>query len=283
MWSLDGTAKRRQSGESYASGQPSKSSPTAPESPSALVSIEQCSPSRNHPTFLRGLSQTNANLFEGGSACVLNYTRFGRRDRRAPRASRSPVCQYRSRASVEGAIKKLDKYIKRFLKNKWVCAAMALNPTVRKQGLRKLLIEECDMPDRYKKTPSFIKSRVKHYRKQVKDQQGDFQIVGHARPVPKRANRFTTTQYDAGQQEITHNPGDVWECYNSDLSRFKCINGEPAIQYWKSMAQHRDMVPLVLARSGYSRCSVLSASAERLFSHVGCKRLKLRSILPPYY
>ncbi|KAJ9109919.1 hypothetical protein QFC19_001899 [Naganishia cerealis] len=46
------------------------------------------------------------------------------------------------RQSSEEAIGKLLKYLKRFLRNPWVCAAFALDPTVREEDLLKLLTEE---------------------------------------------------------------------------------------------------------------------------------------------
>jgi hypothetical protein len=172
--------------------------------------------------------------------------------------------------SSEAAIKKLNKYLKRFLNNQWVCAAFALDPTVREEGLQALRVDTYNMPKQYKKTMAFIRDRTKDYvnksNRRLGPQENDVQML---KPKPKRVNKFASTRFQAGHQEISHNVDDPWECYNSDLKRFETVENESVLGYWKRMSQHRDMVPLCHFARDVLGLASSSASVERLFSHAG--------------
>ncbi|KAJ9095956.1 hypothetical protein QFC21_005318 [Naganishia friedmannii] len=147
----------------------------------------------------------------------------------------------------EAAIKKLEKYLKKFLKNQWVCAAMAP----------------------FNKTMQFLETRTQHYKKVLKRNsndptQRDIEIV---KTVSQRNNKFASTRYEAGRQPITHNPDDPWDCYISGDSRFATYSGERVLNYWKRMAQETDIIPLFCAATDILGMASSSASVERLFSH----------------
>ena len=173
-------------------------------------------------------------------------------------------------ASSQAAIRKLNKYLKRFLNNFWVCVAFALDPTVREEGLNTLLVETYDMPRQYKKTIAFVRERLQHYAGLTKDGiRGNNKEVQIVKPKPKRVNKFASTRFQAGHQEVVHDVDDPWECYNSDLKRFETVENESVLAYWNRMRQHDDIYPLCLVARDVLGLASSTASVERLFSHAG--------------
>jgi len=172
------------------------------------------------------------------------------------------------REASEAAIKKLQKYLNKFLMNKWVCAAFAFDPTVRQEGLEKLLTKAYAGGKYYEATIDWIKTKTKDYQEFLKDRNIDVDDVQWVKK-PKRVNKFASSRFQAGHQEITHDMKDPWACYNSELKRFETTEDEPVLAYWKRMAEHREMLPLALFVRDVLGLASSSASVERLFSQAG--------------
>lgn len=109
------------------------------------------------------------------------------------------------------------------------CAAFALDLTVRAEGLQQLLSVEYDSSDCYDNTLNFIQDWVKVYQEALKGSSSPTEeevkwVKKHA-----RVNKFASSRYKAGHQEITHDVDDPWECYNSEMKRFETVETNP---YW---------------------------------------------------
>ncbi|KAJ9092756.1 hypothetical protein QFC19_008609 [Naganishia cerealis] len=173
------------------------------------------------------------------------------------------------RTSSANAIKKLDKYLKRFLRNKWLTAALALDPTVREEGLKRLLTQEYKATGWYERTIDFIKERITFHQAQQGEsgalQEDDVQWVQE----PKRANKFASRRFQPGRRETAADVTDPWACYNLDIKRFETKENEPVLVYWKRMSMERELRPLALAAKDILGLASSSASVERLFSQSG--------------
>lgn len=173
------------------------------------------------------------------------------------------------RKSSDNAIKKLEKYLNRFIMNPWVLAALALDPTVRQEGLYKLLNEEYDAPTEYYGSLNYIKERIEYH-----SQNSSYTHAPQSDEVkwinaPKRVNKYASSRFQPGPQDVDHDVNDPWECYNSDARRFDTKLNEPVLVYWKRMSMEREMLPLALAARDILGLASSSASVERLFSHAG--------------
>jgi hypothetical protein len=171
--------------------------------------------------------------------------------------------------SSEEAIEKIQKYLKKFVTNRWLCAAFALDPTVREEGLHKLLTEVYGAAPWYERTLRWINKRVKVYQEELKHTLSPKQEEVEWVNKPKRVNKFASARFQAGHQEITHDVDDPWACYNSDLKRFETVENEPILHYWKRMAEHKEMLPLAYVARDVLGLASSSASVERLFSQAG--------------
>ncbi|KAJ9116495.1 hypothetical protein QFC22_001640 [Naganishia vaughanmartiniae] len=174
------------------------------------------------------------------------------------------------RQSSDAAVKKLRKYLSRFIKNKWVCAAMALDPTVRQIGLEKLLTEEYKADAHFKDTIRFIKGSVSDCQSMTEDPADEGEDEVRVTRKPDRPNRFASDQYQTGHQEaIDFDVKDPWSCYTAKAARYATFAGEPVLAYWKRMAEYKEMLPLAMVARDVLGLASSSASVERLFSHAG--------------
>lgn len=173
------------------------------------------------------------------------------------------------RECSDGAVDKLRKYLFKFLQNPWVCAAFALDPTVREEGMSQLLTVEYEGQQYFDTTLEFIKDRIRVYQESMKSsrspKEDDVKWVKKA----TRVNKFASSRYLTGQKEITHDVHDPWECYNSDMKRFETTENESVLDYWKRMAAFPEMRPLAMVARDVLGLASSSASVERLFSHAG--------------
>jgi hypothetical protein len=174
------------------------------------------------------------------------------------------------RESSDAARDKLKKYMSTFLVNRWVCAAFALDPTVREEGLETLLTKVYQGQMYYEKTVRWIKKRVERYRELYHN--GSLRVPDEVEVVnkPKRVNRFASTRFQVGNQaEVTHDTTDAWACYNSEVPRYTTFDGETPLAYWKRMAEYKEMKPLADVAKDLLGMASSTASVERLFSHAG--------------
>ncbi|KAJ9117620.1 hypothetical protein QFC22_004470 [Naganishia vaughanmartiniae] len=174
------------------------------------------------------------------------------------------------RDSSTEAVQKLQKYVKKFVQNKWVLAAFCFDPTVRDRGMKQLLTKEYAAEKFYTKTIKFIKGKMEVNQAalqngQARKKMDEIKVVERS----KRINKFASAQYQAGQQEITVDRSDPWACYNSAESRYATFDGELPLAYWKRMAQYAEMLPLAYVARDVLGLASSSASVERLFSQAG--------------
>ncbi|KAJ9092212.1 hypothetical protein QFC21_006958 [Naganishia friedmannii] len=149
------------------------------------------------------------------------------------------VTAARKRSSV-GAVKKLTKYLNKFLRNKWVCMAYALDPTVRDDGLRECLAFY-GLLGVFDDVLYLINNKLLEYKEEVEDQHSsdtdDVRVVNeHQRP-----NKFASARIKAGKQVIDYDREDPWQCYNSGAAEFATIIGEPVLHYWRRMYEEKEM------------------------------------------
>ncbi|KAJ9095036.1 hypothetical protein QFC21_005829 [Naganishia friedmannii] len=180
-----------------------------------------------------------------------------------------PSAAHDRRRCVVEAVARLQKYLNKFVQNPWVCAAFALDPTVREEGLSQLLTVEYDGSKCFENTLTFIRLRTEEYQEAMKGssrrREEEVQWVKkHA-----RVNKFASSRYKAGHQDITHDVDDPWECYNSEMKRFETLENESVLGYWKRMAEHKEMRPLAMVAKDILGLASSSASVERLFSQAG--------------
>ncbi|KAJ9122637.1 hypothetical protein QFC22_002066 [Naganishia vaughanmartiniae] len=181
-----------------------------------------------------------------------------------------PFVSTTRKQSSKQAIDKLQKYIKKMLKNKWVTAAFAFDPTVRNEGLFKLLTEAYSGKVFYERTVKFISDRMSVHQAASKGraparEDDEVQLMNR----PKRPNKFASARYKAGEREIRHDVSNPWECYNSEEAQYATFEGEHPLAYWKRMAQFPEMRPLAYVARDVLGLACSSASVERLFSHAG--------------
>ncbi|KAJ9112260.1 hypothetical protein QFC22_006344 [Naganishia vaughanmartiniae] len=171
------------------------------------------------------------------------------------------------RQSCHGAIPKLEKYLGRFVKNKWVCAAFALEPAVREQGLRTLLTEEYVEDEYFDSVVAWIIKRVEVHKTIIGGQ--PVTSRPEVKPVQKQRfnNKYASDRFKSGRKEIQYDINDPWACYNSD--DFLAYEDEPVLDYWKRMSKVKEMRPLALVARDILGLASSSASVERLFSHAG--------------
>ncbi|KAJ9109152.1 hypothetical protein QFC21_000480 [Naganishia friedmannii] len=170
------------------------------------------------------------------------------------------------RESSDAARDKLRKYMNSFL----VCAAFALDPTVREEGLETLLTKVYQGQTYYEKTVRWIKRREERYRELYDN--GSLRVPDEVEVVnkPKRVNRFASTRFQVGNQaEVTHDTTDAWACYNSEVPRYATFDGETPLAYWKRMSEYKEKKPLADLAKDLLGMASSTASVERLFSHAG--------------
>lgn len=168
----------------------------------------------------------------------------------------------------ERAVDKLHKYLQKFLVNKWVCAALALDPAVREEGLQRLLVSEYE-EEQFDDTTNFIKDRIAVHQASAAD--GGNQTEEEIEWVhqPRRVNKFAINRFQVGEQPIQHNTKDPWDCYNSDVKRYATKPNEPPLKYWKRMSEETEMRPLAMVAKDVLGLAGSSATVEILFSHAG--------------
>lgn len=171
------------------------------------------------------------------------------------------------KASCKVAVDKLQKYLNKFLKNRWTCAAFALDPTVREAGLELLLTEEYNAEYLLDGVLRWIELGIEWRGKDLPQDAEDDEVKWVRKP--QRVNKFASTRFQSGQQEITHDTSDPWQCYNSGLERYDTIEGEPVLAYWKRMSEFKEMRALAEWARDILGLASSSASVERLFSHAG--------------
>ncbi|KAJ9122411.1 hypothetical protein QFC22_001834 [Naganishia vaughanmartiniae] len=171
--------------------------------------------------------------------------------------------------SFSAAVAKLDKYLGRFLTNPWALSAFALDPTFRQEGLVALLTVEYEAQSSFDQALDFIKARMKVYQENMTSGRTQHENEVQWVKKSKRVNRFASSLFQAGHQEITHDMNDPWECYNSNLKRFETTENESVLDYWKRMSALPEMRPLAMVASDILGLASSSASVERLFSQAG--------------
>ncbi|KAJ9111765.1 hypothetical protein QFC22_006424 [Naganishia vaughanmartiniae] len=185
--------------------------------------------------------------------------------------------------SAEAACAKLSKYLKRFLHNDWLCAAFALDPAVRQDGLWSLM-EAYDLEDRYQDVLDWIESGFLAYADTENTRESEVEVVRKEKNR-QRANKFASERFKAGHQEITHDMDDPWACYNSTMTRFAMKENDTVLGYWKRMSKERELWPLARFSKDVLGLAASSASVERLFSHAGHSTLTSRAelYLPAFF
>ncbi|KAJ9120568.1 hypothetical protein QFC24_005253 [Naganishia onofrii] len=169
--------------------------------------------------------------------------------------------------SAQAACDKLSKYLKRFLDNNWLCAAFALDPAVRQDGLWNLM-DAYDLENRYHEVVDWIEHGFGVYINERDEQESEVEVV-RKQKKQQRVNKFASERFKAGHQEITHDMDDPWACYNSTMTRFAMIENETVLGYWKRMSKEQEMLPLARLAKDILGLAASSASVERLFSHAG--------------
>ncbi|KAJ9112258.1 hypothetical protein QFC22_006342 [Naganishia vaughanmartiniae] len=169
--------------------------------------------------------------------------------------------------SAQAACAKLSKYLERFLQNNWLCAAFALDPTVRQDGLWSLMCAY-DLQDRYHEVVDWIEHGFRVYADEEETRESEVELV-RKQKKQQRVNKFASERFKAGHQEITHDMDDPWACYNSTMTRFAMKENETVLGYWKRMSEEQQMLPLARLSRDILGLAASSASVERLFSHAG--------------
>jgi hypothetical protein len=171
--------------------------------------------------------------------------------------------------SAQAASKILTKYLKRFLKNSWVCAASALDPAVRLDGLYNLM-KSYGMSQEYLNVVAWMEWRMEPYLESERRtvQEKGFELVKRRRKE-ERVNKFASDRYKTGHQEVTHDMEDPWACYASTMTRFATNEDESVLAYWQRMSQEYEMEPFARMAADILGLAASSASVERLFSHAG--------------
>ncbi|KAJ9094028.1 hypothetical protein QFC21_006128 [Naganishia friedmannii] len=147
---------------------------------------------------------------------------------------------------------------------------MLLDPTVREEGLKKLLTKEYKADKYFKETIGFLKLRVLDYEHQA--EQGGWDAAEKEVVVvekPQRVNRSPSAKYQSGEADDTLDLKNSWACYTSGRPRYATFTGEPMLVYWKRMLQYQEMWPMAMAARDVLGMASSSASVERLFSHAG--------------
>lgn len=173
------------------------------------------------------------------------------------------------KASFQAAIDKLTKYITPMLENDWVCAAFALDPINKEEGLENLFGPSgYNTPGRKDAVVRFIRRRLQCYQTEVEEAPEDNQTVSDSEHTPPP---FAST-YQASPAASQQDPSaDAWTEYNSKTGHLRFVLAEPKehiLQYW---ARQERINPRMrsLARVARDILSLAAASTdvERLFSH----------------
>ncbi|KAJ9116497.1 hypothetical protein QFC22_004939 [Naganishia vaughanmartiniae] len=173
------------------------------------------------------------------------------------------------RKSSVGAVKKLQKYLNKFLKNPWVCMAYAFDQSVREEGLENCLAAY-GMREHFGHVIRVLNGRVASNKELLNERHSEEEIEVQAVGEKKKADKFASKRFEvAGSQGLTHDRNDAWACYNSSDARYATIPGEFILSYWKRMSEEKELRPLAMLVREVLGLASSSASAERLFSHAG--------------
>lgn len=179
---------------------------------------------------------------------------------------------------IQQARNKLDKYMKRFINNDWVCAAYALDPENRSESLRNLLAAY-DSSDRAPEVDDWIQERLKRYAPTDVDEADSPppEEVSRGR-APLRHNAFASRRIAT----TINDDQDAWQLYNAKESPF----GEPSanetlLEYWARHHKTWQMRPLARVARDVLGLAGSSASVERLFSQSGLMATNRRARLLP--
>jgi hypothetical protein len=175
------------------------------------------------------------------------------------------------RASFEKAIMKLQKYINPMLQNNWICAAFALNPAIKEQGLANLF-STYGLPGRTQEVVDFIRKRMQAYQEEEAHEQEEEVIA--LREKEDSPEPFAASCSQQSQSSTRDDPSvDAWGEFNSRFATAKYIIarlGENILQHWKRQSDTNIRLrPLARVARDILGLASSSTSVERLFSQSG--------------
>jgi hypothetical protein len=186
------------------------------------------------------------------------------------------------------AVGKLEKYLRLLLKNNWACAAFALDPINRADGLKSLLetyevaLDDSSLSNRYEEVVKWIRERLALQKENEPAPPTCLTRTPATNTNSRRKNAFAsrapTQPAVDGVDKL-----DAWDIFNDDTRRFEAETDEQALDYdyWRRHARKTLIAPLAQVVKDVFGMAASTTSVERLFSQSGFVFGKRRGSLSP--